>query len=49
MLQDEKFKNSVLQLIDEEVIMKFDERKGSAEDFYEADDESGSKSNQPSP
>lgn len=48
MLQDEKFKNSVLQLIDEEVIMKFDERKGSAEDFYEADDEPGSESNQPS-
>jgi recombination protein RecA len=48
MLQDEKFKNSVLQLIDEEVIMKFDERLGNAEDFYEEDDESGSESNQPS-
>lgn len=48
MLQDEKFKNSVLQLIDEEVIMKFDERLGKAKDFYEEDDESGSESNQPS-
>jgi len=48
MLQDEKFKNSVLQLIDEEVIMKFDERLGNAEDFYEEDDESGPESNQPS-
>ena len=45
-LKDEKFKNSILQLIDEEVIMKFDERSGKAEDFYEEDNEQGPTSNQ---
>ena len=45
-LKDEKFKNSILQLIDEVVIMKFDERSGNAEDFYEEDDEQGPTSNQ---
>ena len=33
-LQDEKFRNRILELIDEEVIMKFDKREGEAESFY---------------
>jgi RecA/RadA recombinase len=35
MIQDEKFKDRIVELIDEEVIMKFDKREGNASDFYE--------------
>ena len=28
-------KASVVELMDEEVVMKFDQRQGNAEDFYE--------------
>ena len=38
-LEDIKFKNRVLQIMDEEVVMKFDNREGNAEDFYEEKDE----------
>ena len=38
-LQDDKFRARVLELIDEEVILKFDRREGSAEDFYESEPE----------
>jgi len=38
-LKDEKFKNRVLELIDEEVIMKFDTRQGDASGFYSVEDE----------
>ena len=34
-LSDEKFKNRVLTIMDEEVIMKFDKRVGEAAEFYE--------------
>ena len=34
-LEEPKFKQRVLEIMDEEVIMKFDERIGSAESFYE--------------
>lgn len=34
-LQDEKFKNRVIQVMDEEIITKFDERTGNASDFYD--------------
>jgi len=34
-LQNEKFKNRVLTIMDEEVIMKFNDRTGNSEDFYE--------------
>jgi recombination protein RecA len=34
-LQSEKFKIRVLQIMDEEIVMKFDTRQGKAEDFYE--------------
>ena len=33
-LLDEEFRTAVLEIMDEEVIMKFDKRVGSAEDFY---------------
>ena len=37
-LKDEKFRERVLQIIDEDVIMKFSNREGSASDFYELED-----------
>jgi len=36
-LEEPKFKQRVLEIMDEEVIMKFDKRVGSAESFYEED------------
>lgn len=33
-LEDEEFKAAVLEIMDEEVIMKFDRRDGTADDFY---------------
>jgi recombination protein RecA len=38
-LKDEKFKNRVLELIDEEVIRKFDTRQGEASGFYDIEEE----------
>ena len=38
-LQNEKFRNRILEVMDEEVIMKFDKREGNASDFYEIDPE----------
>ena len=38
-LQDEKFKNRVLQIMDEEIIMRFDKKEGKAGDFYDIDAE----------
>ena len=35
MLQDQKFRDRVLQIIDEDVIMNFDKRTGNASDYYE--------------
>ena len=37
-MQEEKFRQRVFQIMDEEVIMKFDKREGKAEDFYESDE-----------
>jgi len=34
-MQEEKFRERVFQIMDEEVIMKFDKREGKAEDFYD--------------
>ena len=34
-LQNEKFRARALEVMDEEIILKFDERTGNAEDFYE--------------
>jgi recombination protein RecA len=38
-LQDEKFRKRVLQIMDEEVIMKFEDRTGKADDFYKIEGE----------
>tara|TARA_Y100000296_G_scaffold12949_1_gene15014 strand:+ start:452 stop:1573 length:1122 start_codon:yes stop_codon:yes gene_type:complete len=38
-LQNEKFRARVLQIMDEEVILKFEERTGKADDFYKIDEE----------
>jgi len=38
-LLDEKFKNRVLAVMDQEVIMRFDKKEGTAEDFYNIDPE----------
>jgi len=34
-LEDEKFRNRVMELLEEEVVMKFDKRIGNSSDFYE--------------
>ena len=33
-LTDKKFRENVLEIMDEEVIMKFDKREGTADEFY---------------
>jgi recombination protein RecA len=38
-MQDDKFRQRVYQIMDEEVIMKFHTREGNAEDFYDNDDD----------
>jgi len=38
-MQNDKFRQRVYQIMDEEVIMKFHTREGNAEDFYDNDDE----------
>ena len=38
-LENEKFYNRVIKIMEEEVVMKFDKRQGSAEDFYDIDKE----------
>lgn len=37
-LEDEKFRKTVLTIMDEDVIMKFSNREGNAADFYDADE-----------
>jgi len=39
-LQDEKFRNRALEVMDEEIIRKFDDRTGNAADYYEKEEES---------
>ena len=39
-LQDEEFRKNVMEIMDEEVIMKFHNREGTASDFYEESEES---------
>ena len=38
-MTDEDFRTRVYDIMDEEVIYKFDKREGSAADFYEENDE----------
>ena len=37
-LEDEKFRRTVLTIMDEDVIMKFSNREGNASDFYDSDE-----------
>jgi len=39
-LEDETFRKNVMEIMDEEVIMKFDKRVGNASDFYESEENS---------
>ena len=39
-LQDDEFRKNALEIMDEEVIMKFHNREGVASDFYEESEES---------
>ena len=38
MIQEEKFKERIIELIDEEIIMKFDKREGNASDYYDEEE-----------
>ena len=38
-MQNEKFRQQVYQIMDDEVIMKFDKRQGNASDFYDSEEE----------
>ena len=38
-LQDKKFKERVLEVMDEDIIMRFEKKQGKAEDFYDIDSE----------
>ncbi len=38
-IKGEKFRSRILEIMDEEVILKFDKREGSAEEFYGEGDE----------
>ena len=40
MLTSQKFRDRVLEIMDEEVILKFDKRQGEAADFYDIENES---------
>ena len=40
-LQDPDFRKTVMEIMDDEVIMKFDKREGNAADFYEENEEKG--------
>ena len=38
-LKSDKFKNRVIEIMDREIVQKFDDRTGNAEDFYQIDEE----------
>ena len=38
-LQEEKFRSRVIELMDREIVQKFDDRTGHADDFYKIDEE----------
>ena len=38
-LKDEKFKKRILQLMDEEIILRFEKKQGKADSFYDVDSE----------
>ncbi len=37
-LKNEKFKNRVFEIMDEEIVMKFDQRQGEASEFYDTEE-----------
>ena len=39
LMKEESFRNAVLRLMDEEVIVKFDTRQGDAKNYYNLEDE----------
>mgnify|MGYP003111256633 CR=1 FL=1 len=39
-LLNEKFRNRVLEIMDEDIILRFDKKEGKAEDYYDIDSES---------
>ena len=39
MLKDDKFKNRIFELMEEEVILKFKDKTGAASDFYDIEGE----------
>ena len=45
-IQDEAFRARILQLIDEEVILKFDKREGEAADYYDIEGETENDSDE---
>ena len=45
-IQDEAFRARILQLIDEEVILKFDKREGTAADYYDIEGETADDSDE---
>ena len=45
-IQDEAFRARILQLIDEEVILKFDKREGTAADYYDIEGDTTDDSNE---
>ena len=38
-MQNEKFEQRVLELMDEEIILKFENKSGEAKNFYDVDEE----------
>jgi recombination protein RecA len=42
-LESEKFKNRILEIMDDEIILKFDRREGDASNFYDVDGEEESQ------
>ena len=46
MLTNEKFRDRVLDIMDEEVILKFDKRQGEAADFYDIENEDNQEGTQ---
>ena len=42
-MQDEKFRTSAMEIFEEEIVLKFEKREGSASDFYDLDGELGTK------
>ena len=46
MLTNEKFRDRVLDIMDEEVILKFDKRQGEAADFYDIENEDNEEDTQ---